>query len=361
MPLKFGKKSTVGIDLGHRFIRIVEIDRTSQGWRLGKVIETRMPDGAMRDGVVTDAEAVGNALRIALIKNHLAASSAHLAVAGGSVVVRCVRVPKMAEAALRKSIKVEAGRYVPSSVEDSYIEFEIIGPVNENEMDVLIVAAPRDVVESRINACRQAGLDVESVDVEVFASYRALVEADEANGWGDKTVALVDIGAQHTNVSVIQSGVFTMTRTIPQGGQVLTDALVNYFKLSEEDAESGKTQLDVGMLADEASPRENPPLRIIQPYVDDLIREIRRSLNYFQSQQTDPQQSTQVEALLVAGGGSKLPGLAEYMGHKLNITTISAGVFDNPRFSIAGLDDFGDGQELSVATGLAMRSHIRAA
>lgn len=361
MPLSlFGKKSSVGVDLGHRTIRIVEVDRTSNGWNLGRIASAPMPEGAIRDGVVTDSEAVGNAIRMALIRNHMSPSQAHIAVAGGSVIVRNVRIPKMNESALRKSIKIEAGRYVPSSIEDSYIEFEIIGDADDQQMDVLIVAAPKEVVESRMSAIEHAGLDVESVDVEVFASYRSLVEASESNGWGDKTVALVDVGSWSTNVSVVQCGVFTMTRTIPQGGHILTEALKNYFRLSDEDAESGKAQLDVSLLVDDASPKENPPLRIIQPHVDDLIREIRRSLNYFQSQQTEGQQAGTVEAILVAGGGAKLPGLAEYMAHKLGIETIAAGVFDNPRFSYSGSDETGSGAELSVATGLAMRSHVRA-
>lgn len=362
MPLNlFGQKSTIGVDIGHKNVRAVEIERTGAGWRIGKIVSTPTPQDSIRDGVVIDADAVGNALRMMLIRNHMNAGSAHIAVAGASVVVRNVRIPRMAEAALRKSIRIEAGRYVPSSVEDSYIEFEIIGDVGDNEMDALIVAAPKEVVESRIEACRVAGLDVESVDVEIFAAYRALVEADDSNGWLDKTVALIDIGGTQTKVSVVQSGVFTMTRTIPQGGQVVTDALMNYFKLSEEDAETGKSQLDVSFLSDDQTPRENPPLRIIQPHVDDLIREIRRSLNYFQSQQTETQQSSTVEAILIAGGGSKLPGMAEYMAHKLGIPAISAGVFDNPRFSYAGSDELGSGQDLGVAAGLAMRTFVRAA
>jgi len=359
MPLKLNRKGVVGIDFGHRSVRLLEIERAGAGWTVKRTIQHPMPEGAMRDGIVTDVEVVGQALKGALSQLGFHPSSGHIAVSGGSVVVRNVRIPKMAEAALRKSIKIEAGRYVPSSVEDSYIEFEIIGTADDGQMNVLIVAAPKDVVESRMAAAKYAGIEVESVDIEVFASYRSLIEADEHNGWQDKTVAIIDIGSAHTNVSVVQQGVFMMTRAIPQGGGVLTQAIQNYFKLSEEDAESGKAALDVAMLADDSAPRENPPLRVIQPHVDDLVREIRRSLNYFQSQQTESQKASQVEALLVTGGGSKLPGLAQYMSHKLQLPTISAGIFDNPRFTYAGLEELGSGQEWGVAAGLAMRSFVR--
>jgi type IV pilus assembly protein PilM len=356
----FGKKSVVGVDLGHSTIRIVEIERSSLGWVLSKAVKFPMPDSSVRDGVIFDPEGVGNAIRTAMSKAHISASSAHVAVAGASVIVRTVRIPQMTESSLRKSIKIEAGRYVPSSVDDSYIEFEVIGKADDQQMDVLIVAAPKEVVESRIAAVKHAGLTVESVDVEVFASYRSLVEADENGGWKEKTLAMVDVGSFCTTVSVVQQGVFTMTRSISQGGQLLTDALMNYFRMSDAEAENGKAQLDISLLVDEATPKENPPLRVVQPHIDDLIREIRRSLNYFQSQQTEVDQNKTVEAILITGGGAKLPGLAEYMAHKLGIPTIAAGVFDNPRFTHSGQEDWGTGAELSIATGLAMRSFVKA-
>jgi type IV pilus assembly protein PilM len=207
---------------------------------------------------------------------------------------------------------------------------------------------------------RTAGLDVDSVDIEAFCSYRSLVEANRGINLDAETIALMDIGYASTKVSVVSRGSFAMTRTISQGGHVLTDALQKYFRLAYEDAEEGKAQLDVRQLLEEGKPTENPPLRVIQPHLDDLIRETRRSLNYYQSQQselgTDP-----VGWVLLTGGGAKLQGIAEYMAAKLDLPVYSAGIFDNPRFANASETDFGPGAELSVVTGLAMRTHVKAA
>jgi len=148
-----------------------------------------------------------------------------------------------------------------------------------------------------------------------------------------------------------------MSRTIPIGGQMLTDALKSYFKLSDEDAEAGKAQLDFRDLIGEAPVRENPPLRVLQPHVDDLVREIRRSLNYYQSQQQDVGNGA-IDALLLTGGGVKLQGFPEYVQHKLGIETLSLDLFQNPRF-LHSLED--SGLDLGVATGLAMRAFGRAA
>jgi type IV pilus assembly protein PilM len=170
---------------------------------------------------------------------------------------------------------------------------------------------------------------------------------------------MVDIGATTTSMSVVRDGVFSMTRSIPNGGKTLTEALKNYFKLNEEDAESGKRQLDVSDLLDEQKIKENPPLRVLQSHLDDLVREIRRSLNYYQSQQTDAS-SNPVSRVLVTGGGAKLAGVTNYLSHKLQLPAFSAGVLANPKFLHSGPPEE-SGLDLSVASGLAMRTHPNAA
>lgn len=361
MPLKLFKSKTVaGLDIGHHRIKVMVVERTSAGWRVARQGWVPTPPETVREGVVIDTEAVGAAIRQLIRETHVNASQVNIAVSGASVVVRTVRIPRMAEATLRKSIKYEASRYVPSSVEESHIEFEIVGLADENQMDVLVVAAPRDVVASRIKACESAGLTVEAVDVESFAAYRALVEADQSHDWSDQTIALVDIGATTTSMSVVSSGLFCMTRSIPHGGQTLTDALKTHFKLSDQDAETGKSQLDVTELTLEGQPLENPPLRVLQPHLDDLVREIRRSLNYYQSQQNESGVSSPVTGLIISGGGALMHGLAQYIGHKLQLETCAAGVLDNPRFAHSGTVT-GGGHDLSVASGLAMRALLKAA
>jgi type IV pilus assembly protein PilM len=196
------------------------------------------------------------------------------------------------------------------------------------------------------------------VDVEAFAMYRSLVETN-VGPYNEETIALVDVGAQTTNVSVVSCGIFGMTRSINQGGQLLTDALKSHFKLEDAEAELGKSQLDLRALIAEQKAQESPPLRVLQPHLDDLIREIRRSLNYYQSQQTEHGTPTPVTRVLLAGGGANLPGLAEYMAHKLGLTVDRHGIYD-AEVVHAPADNQSTGIELAVVGGLAMRPHVRA-
>ncbi|MBI5707321.1 MAG: type IV pilus assembly protein PilM [Armatimonadetes bacterium] len=352
----FRRKPTVGIDIGQFAIRVAEVAPTSTGWELQRYGWVETPKDTVRDGVVLDPQSVGLAIKRAVRESHVQSSAASLAVGGGSVIVRAVNMPQMSEATLRKSIRFEAGRYVPTSIEDSFIEFEILGDSADGQMRVLMVAAPKDIVNSRVQACEFAGLEPESVDVEVFAAYRALIEARAQYQEADKTLVLVDVGFSKTNLAVVRHGEFAMTRSLPHGGNLLSEALMKYFKLSVEEAEEGKSQLDLSVLAKDHGPQENPPLRVVQPHVDDLIREIRRSLNYFQSQLAEEEGSKNVDMIVLTGGGSKLAGLAEYASSKLKVPTEAAGVL-----GVAGVGEnvvlTGAGNEAAVAVGLAMRSY----
>ncbi len=356
----FSKKLVVGIDLGHHTLKAVQLERSGNDWKVTKTATAPTPTDAIKDGVVIDGESVTAALKAMLKEAHINATSANIAIAGASVFVRPVKMPRMAEATLRKSIKFEASRYVPGSPEDCYIEFEIIGPTEDGQMDVLIVAAPKDIVNSRVEAVEAVGLEVECVEIEAFSMVRSIIEADKERDFTESTVALVDIGASTTNLSVVSGGKFAMTRSIPHGGNVLTEALKNYFKLEAGDAEAGKAQLNLHELLDDNRPKENPPLRVLQPHIDELVREIRRSLNYYQSQQGEGAQAKQVDSLIVTGGGTKLTGLAEYVSHRLSLQVTEAGVFTNPRFVRTGPAEE-SGLDLAVASGLAMRAQAKAA
>jgi len=355
------KKSYVGLDLGHHSIKGCVIKRSQVGWIVTNAVTVPTPPGSIREGIVTGKSEVATAIRGLLKQLGTKANACHISVGGSSVVVRTVQIPKMNENTLRKSIKFEAGRYVPNSPEESYIEFDILNETEDGQMNTMIVAVPREIVDSRREACEMAGLDVVSVDIEPFAAYRSLIESNHGVDADNDTFAIIDLGASSTKVSVISGGSFAMARAIPQGSSILTEALQRYFKLTPDDAEEGKAQLDVRNLLDDGKPTENPPLRVMQPHLDDLIREIRRSLNYYQSQQTESGAPGVVNWMLITGGGANLQGIADYLSIKLGLKVYTASIFDNPRIAFVG-DDLGQrGAEMAVASGLAMRSYAKSA
>lgn len=356
-----GKNSYVGIDIGHSNIRIVQAEKTAAGVRVAKYAETQTPPDSLRDGLVRDPEVVGQAIKAAMKEGHIHAHNAVIAAAGGAVYVRAVPFPKMTGQMLRDSIRFEAGRYVPGSVEDSYVEGEIIGNIGETQMNVLLAAAPKDIVDGRIAACKVAGLEVNLVEIETFAAYRSLLESDNTKDSLNKTFLLVDIGATNTTVSVIEKGVYVMHRSMPAAGNTLTEGLRSAFKLETVDAEAGKSALDMNEFLT-PSGQENPPLKVIATHVDDLVRELRRSMNYLQTQGqgSEATQATNIDMMYLCGGGAKLKGLDKYIQSKIGIPVTTIGVFDNPIVTQNG-SLTGNGVDLAVATGLAMRPMLSAA
>jgi len=355
------KKSPVGIDIGHANIRIAQAERTAVGFQIMKYAVTETPKGAIRDGQIVEPEEVGLAIKRAMKEAHISASVASLAAAGGAVFIRTVQFPKMTAQMLRDSIRFEAGRYIPGSVDDSYVVGEIVGPHGETQIDVLLVASPKDIVNARIRACEIAGLNVDYVETETFATYRSLLEFDPDREVGSKTYMLVNIGAANTAVSVIQNGVYLMHRSMPNAGNMLTEALKQAFKLDTIDAEAGKTVLDLEeLLSGDGS--DNPPLKVIATMVDDIVRELRRSMNFLQTQ---PQSgggkpNATVDKMVLCGGGAKLKGLAKYIHSKLGIPVEVIGTFDGPYIENGGCVP-GNGVEATVVAGLAVRPFLKAA
>jgi type IV pilus assembly protein PilM len=352
---------TVGVDIGHSFIKVVQVDKTGTGWKVVKVGTAPTPPDVLRDGNVTNPAELGSAIKLAMKDGHIHTSHAVIAAAGGATFVRTVPFPKMSPNMLRDSVKFEAGRYVPGSVEESYVEAEIVGPLSETQMNVLLASAPKDLVAGRIAACKEAGLHVDIVDIETFAVYRTLVETHPHRSASTETYMILNIGGSSTSVTVIDKGVFVMNRTMPTGGSTLTEALRQAFKLETVDAEAGKTVLDMRELLGGAVV-ENPPLKVMASQVDDLVREIRRSLNYLQTQQpqSDGTEPVEVGEIIITGGGAKMKGLDAYISAKLGLPVRALGAFDNTNITNTGCAE-GQGLDLTIAAGLAIRGQLKAA
>ncbi|MEI7575705.1 MAG: type IV pilus assembly protein PilM [Armatimonadota bacterium] len=354
-------RASVGVDIGHSAIKVVQVDKSGAGWKIVKVGTALTPPDVMRDGNVTNPDELGAAIKLAMKEGHIHSGHAVIAAAGGATFVRTVPFPKMSPNMLRDSVKFEAGRYVPGSIEESYVEAEIVGPLSETQMNVLLASAPKDLVGGRIAACKEAGLHVDIVDLETFAAYRTLVETDPSRRAGEESYMFLNIGGTSTSVTVIDKGVFVMNRTMPSGGNTLTEALKQAFKLETVDAEAGKTVLDMRELL-AGSVVENPPLKVMASQVDDLVREIRRSLNYLQTQnqQAEGTPPVEIKEIILTGGGAKLRGLDAYLSAKLGLNVHALGAFDNRNIiSLTGTED--SGLDLTIAVGLAIRGQLKAA
>ena len=368
----FGKEKIVGVDIGSRFMKAVsaEAGRTPGSWRIVKAAVAPTPHDAVRDGIVVDQAGVAAAIRAMLSGASIDANAVVCAISGTSVIVRHIKLPKMTGSVLRRSVRFEAAKHI-SSVEDSMIEFEITGPVpgEDDKMSVMLVAAPNDMVESRLSALALAGLEPVAVDMEAFALQRALVDLSPTRPGEGTTLALLDIGATTTDVNIIANGLFALTRNVPIAGDSFTQAL----KAARpgagwEEVERLKTEVDMAALlqAESADSEAAALARTLQPAIDELLREVRRSTNYYQSQLADPansilpagatsQTSGPVGKIVVTGGSAKMRGLEAYMSARLGVPVEIWNPFQNPSLEAGQiLQSFLDENHPLLVTGIGL-------
>ena len=313
-------ESVIGVDIGSSSIKIMYAEPTKQGARIAKVAMCPTPPESIREGIVVNVPEVAGAIQFAIRSAGLKVSNAIAAIAGPGVIVRQVLFPKMPEQALRKSIHFEAAKYISASIEDSVVEFDILGDADEEgQMRVMLVAAPKAMVESRVIAMEQAGLDPLAIDIEALALVRSLIDYNSNESMVNGTVALLDMGASHTEINIVQKGSLELTRTIPIAGSSVTNAIKSAENCSGEEAEQKKYVLDLNEDPSLTGAPESSGLRVVRSLVDELLREIRRSINYHQSQLPEGSPESTVDSLILTGGLSRLKGLAEYAGSRLNM------------------------------------------
>jgi type IV pilus assembly protein PilM len=313
---------SIGLDIGSSAIKLVQLQDTKSGTALYKAGSAPTPRESVKGGVVVDPLAVAKAIESLLEALQVESGTVTAGVAGPTVVVREVPLPVMSDRQLRKSIQWEARNYISFPVEDSIVEFEVLErpPAGEgSQMRVMLVAAPRDMVDSQVEAVELAGLDPAAVEIQPFAMMRGILATDGLATEEGDTTAVLGIGAAYTDITIMKDGMFVLTRMIPIAGDAFTEAIKNALDIDTEEANQLKeTAMQIVSSEEERAtldPAAQQASRAIEPLLDELIREVRRSLAYHDYQQQAPDAGAGdlgVSRLLLSGGSAKLPRVHEY-------------------------------------------------
>ena len=351
-----GGQRYVGIDFGSFELKAVQFAATPRGPVLEHVHKIATPANAVKDGVVTDTPLVGDAIRQLMADGAFTAKRTVTAVAGPSVVVRQVTMPVMSERELRESTKFEAERFLPYSVDEAQMDAKILGKAEDGQnMDVLIVAAQRDLVLSQASALQYAGLSPAIVEVEPFSMVRAMVAPGDPEF--DQNVAIINVGAASTSINITKSGFVPFTRNVPIGGAQITRAIAQGLNISMDEAEAMKREKAAILSQKDAEPVPPAVTRIfnvITPPLSELVTEIHKSLDYFRTRF----RGETIENVYLGGGTARLKNLDAFLAHELGIPVQMADPLERAAFNPADFpaDYLKDlGPSLMVAAGLAKR------
>ena len=367
MSLFGGKKSnkTLGVDIGTHSIKVAEVTETRHGVELGLVGIAPTPAGSVTEAGVMDGAAAAEALRALLDATGIETMDCVGTIAGPAVIVRQIKMARMPEHMLRRTIAWEAKKYISFPIEDSVVECQIL-PDDEGmpptEMNVMLAAAPRPLVDGYVNILEEAGLEPLALDIGAFATMRALIDTAPDTTLFDQTVAIVNSGASSTDVNIVKKGRSVFTRTIGTAGNALTSSIMATLECDSAEAERIKMSMDVTQAtADRSLLRTDRVAGAVVPLLEEVVKEIRRSLNFYQSQFPEGSAEGVVDRLLISGGTGKLKGLDAYLHSILDIHVELADVFHR-RF--VNLDDAradllaADSASMVLAVGLALREIV---
>jgi type IV pilus assembly protein PilM len=309
-----------------------------------------LPANAVVEKNIAELEGVGNALLRVVAKAKTSTRTVALAVSGSAVITKSIEMDAgMTDDEMENQLKLEADQYIPYPLEEVAIDFEVQGPSarNPERVEVLLAACRKENVEVREAALAVTGLNARVVDVEAYALERAFGLLIPQLRLGDQllTVAVVDVGATLTTLSVIHSGRIIYTREQLFGGRQLTEEIQRRYGLSMEEAGLAKKQ---GGLPDDYV------AEVLQPFREAVIQQVSRSLQFFFA----AGQFNQVDYIVLAGGTASLAGLDQLIQQRIGTPTVVANPFAdmaiNSKVNAGALAS--DAPALMIACGLALRS-----
>jgi type IV pilus assembly protein PilM len=297
----------VGLDIGSTSIRAVEATLAKDRPVINNFGQAFLPPGTVVGGVVKDGRVVTNALRQLWASHNFSVRNVVLGVTHQQVVVREIDIARLPHRELRKALPFLVRDVLPLPVDQALLDFYPLGDGKEHgeTMHGLLIAAPKQPVIDTVHAVEAAGLHVAHVDLSCFAALRACAHLAQ------DTEALLDIGANGTDIVVHMDGTPKIVRTVPRGGAEITTMMASRLGLSNSEAESVKCR--VGLRSEEDSETAEVVAEAIRP----LITEIRNSFNYFASAHP----GERVRRLALVGGAALLPGLPERLTDELGVPT----------------------------------------
>ncbi len=349
------KKGLLGLDIGSSSVKAVELQQTKKGYQLKHFRILPLPPEAIVDGAIMNSSAVVDAVSELISMEKIKTKEVATSISGHSVIIKKIKLPQMTEEELEESIQWEAEQYIPFDITDVNLDVQILGSDEQNvgQMEVLLVAAKKDIINDHMAILMEAGLNPQVMDVDAFA-IENMFEANYGVKEGE-TVVLANIGANIININILKNGVSTFTRDISMGGSQFTEEIQKQLNVSHEEAESLKLGGDLGGHSETTEaviPQEVGS--IIRSVSETMAVEIQRSLDFFAATAADDKIST----IYLMGGSSKVPGLPNVIASKLGITTEIADAFRSIQINERSFD-MAHIREVSptaaVAVGLSMR------
>lgn len=346
--LLFGSQNVVGLDIGTSAVKLVELDKIKNEYHLKNIGIAKLPRDTILNGTIIHGELLEQAIKNLFQHYKIRNKNAAISVSGHPVIIKKITTALMTEDELEQTLPFEAEQYIPFSLEEVNLDFQIMGPCEDKskQMNVMLVAAKKALLNDYVSVLQNAGIKAAVVDIDVFAlenMFNLNYEPEEG-----ATAVLVDVGASVTNINIVKNGVSQFTRNIFMGGNQITEEIQKHLSISYEEAE----KLKCGEQIEGVDPLVLD--EILQKTLANIAAEIQRSLDFFTSSTY-----AEIHHIYLSGGSSRVKGFEENLTKKINVPI----EFINPFKAIKYNENMFDSEYLkelaptaAVGVGLALRS-----
>nr|WP_315219171.1 pilus assembly protein PilM [uncultured Duganella sp.] len=348
----FGQASAplMGLDISTSSVRVVELAQGAKGeLRLERYAAEPLPRGAVVDGNIENMDQVVEVVRRVWKKSGSRARLAALGMPPASVITKKIILPAgLSEDQLEVQVESEASQYIPFALDEVSLDFDVIGAAanSPEDIEVMLAASRREKVEDRVAIAEASGLKATVMDIESYAARAALdrITAQLPEAGAGQVVALFQIGAQVTHISVMLDGATVYEREQPFGGNSLTQDIVRAYGMAFDEAEARKKS---GDLPDNYVPE------LLTPFLESAAMEVTRAIQFFYT--STPY--TRVDQLFLAGGCAVIPGLLELVAGRTRIASAVISPFKGMQLgsSVREAQLRVDAPAYLVACGLALR------
>ncbi|KPJ99136.1 MAG: pilus assembly protein PilM [Desulfobacterales bacterium SG8_35] len=336
----------IGLDIGSHAIKICQVAKSGEDFKLVTLGTAKLPEGAVEDGILQEPEEVAGIITTLLKNLKLKEKRVAISISGYSVIVKKINLSVMDEKDLDEYIQAEVGQYIPFDIEDVYLDYQDLHTNTEeyDRTDVMLVAAKKEVVDGYLSMPQSAGLKVVIVDIGGFA----LENIYDANYSLDENVALVDIGATKMSINIVSQGISVLARDVVVGSRQLTDQIQNRFSVTTDEAEGLKMGYE--------------PVEEKQKDLDEIFGntcaqwalELKKAIDLYYTNNPD----TALNKIILSGGGSKVQGLDQFFAEEIGLEVETLNPFKKIESDTKNIDQEYlqyIGPEMAIALGLAIR------
>lgn len=358
MSLFSKKMSAFAIDFSEVSLKMAKLERKEDFLGLTSFSEAKIPSGVIVESEVRDVKALAKIIKQAMassVGRKIKDKYAVISLPEEKSFLDVFQLPHLRGVELEDAVRYEAENHIPMGVDDVYFDFEIINDTNNNEKDklqeVMVAAAPRNIVDSYLASLHYAGLKALAAEVECLSVVRSIIKKEDI----DQSFLIIDIGESRTTFIIFASKSPRFTSTIPISSAMITNNIAEKLNVGARKAEELK--IHDGLLGD----KNVADAAVLS--LNDLVSQINNHLKYYYSHNLKEQQvkkpSVKIDKIILCGGGSNLKGLTDFLSASLNmpaeIANPWANIMGDEITEVPGLP-FEKSLSFSTALGLALRA-----